>query len=31
MRPFGTLPKAVIDSVKGPGVRTVSPPSSGQE
>jgi len=30
MRPAGTLPKAVIESVSGPGVETVSPPISGQ-
>src|SRR6516164_4375248 len=28
--PAGTRPKAVIETVSGPGVDTVSPPSSGQ-
>jgi len=30
MRPAGTVPKAVIEIVNGPGVETVSPPISGQ-
>ena len=29
MRPAGTEPMAVIEMVSGPGVRVVSPPSSG--
>ena len=30
MVPCGSVPNAVIETVTGPGVRTVSPPSSGQ-
>ena len=30
MAPFGTTPNAVIDTAIGPGVRSVSPPRSGQ-